>query len=105
MSRDDMTGKRYLPAWKDKAGNRLVFIAENHVHETDSTALEFQIANFLFYIPLGVTTDGIFEVDLQDGRANFPHVVAQAPYNFQAAIISGPAFDAAMAAAAAECVP
>ncbi len=94
---------KYIPAWKDKKGNRLIFVAPNHVFDTEVEAREYQVTNFLFYIPFGVITGGIFEADVDDnGHAQFAHVACDAPFGGMCAIVEGPALDEALAL---ECAP
>lgn len=86
---------QYIPAWKDKDGNRLVFLAENHAFDSYERAQEFQIADFIFYIPYGVTPNGIIEMDLADGKGEIPHVMCAGPMGSAVAVIAGPTFQEA----------
>lgn len=85
----------YIPAWKDKKGNRFMFLAENHVFDDWQSAFEFQAGDFIFYIPLGLTPDGIVEMDLNNGKGQIPHVVCDGPFRSTLACIAGPLFDRA----------
>lgn len=88
---------KYLPAWKDKDGNRMVFVARNRVYDDYQAAHEYQVGDFIFYVPFGLQPSGIVEVEMKDGRTDLPHVVADIPMLGTAAIIEGPAFDKASA--------
>ena len=86
---------KFIPAWKDKDGNRLMFLAPNHVFDTREEAVEMQIADFLFYIPLGLKVAGIVEMGLVNGKGHVPHVLCDGPFQSQIAVIEGPLFDEA----------
>lgn len=83
----------FIPAWKDKDGNRLLVLAKNHVFEMLGAAHEMQITDCLFYIPFGWTTDGVVEIDLKDGKGSIPHVLCDGPMQSKVAVIGGPIFE------------
>lgn len=85
----------FIPAWKDKEGNRFLVLARNHVFETRDEAFDYQTANFMFYVPLGWIVAGIEEIDLEDGKGQVPHVLCDGPMRSALAVLSGPVFDAA----------
>ncbi len=87
---------KYIPAWKDKKGNRMIFLAPNHVYETWSEAFEYQAGDFIFYIPMGLSPAGIVEMELEDGKGQIPHVLCDGPMNSQVALIEGPLFEETM---------
>ncbi len=87
---------KYIPSWKDKTGNRMLILAPNHVFDTWDAAFEFQAADFLFYIPMGLTPAGIVEMDLDDGKGQILHVLCDGPMQFQYAVIEGPLLDEAL---------
>jgi hypothetical protein len=84
---------KFIPAWKDKNGNRLLILAENHVFDDWDSAFHYQAGDFIFYIPYGLTPAGIVEMDLEDGKGDIPHVLCDMPHGALAAVISGPIFD------------
>lgn len=88
---------KFLPAWKDEKGNRIICIAENHLFDTYDDAQKYQMSDFIFYVPMGITPDGIFEAEFEGTVGHFPHVLFDGPWRSPWAGIAGPAFDKAMA--------
>lgn len=91
-----VTEAKFVPAWKDKEGNRFVVVAMNHVFDSFEDAQRYQCGEFLCYVPFGWSPAGIEEIPMVDGKASFPHVPATGPYEFPVAVIEGPLFDAAL---------
>jgi hypothetical protein len=86
--------KKFIPAWKDKEGNRLVFMAKDHVFDTWREAFEHSLEVFLLLVPYGLAPDGVYEVDLDENlKGSFEHVKVDTPLGCRAAIIAGPVFD------------
>lgn len=93
---------KYIPAWKTKKGDRLIFLAENHLFDNEGSATDYQLSEFLFYIPMGITPDGVFSAEVtDDGKAEFPHIEADGPWGSSCAFIGGPSLEAALAKEAA----
>jgi len=84
---------KFIPAWKEENGNRLMVLAPNHVFDTRIEASEYQLANFLFYIPFGFKPDGIVEMELENGKGGITHVICDGPFGSQVAVIAGPLLD------------
>lgn len=83
--------RKYVPAWKDKDGNRLFRVATNYVFDSWQEAFEYQAGDFIFYVPFGWSPNGIIELDVTDeGRADIEHVVGDHPMLGVVAIIGGP---------------
>ena len=83
----------FIPAWKDKDGNRFIVLAENHVFDNEQDARDFQISGFLNYVPFGWSPSGVVEVALENGKGQIPHVLCDGPYRSQCAVIAGPLFE------------
>ena len=85
----------YTPKWKNEAGDVLIFLAENTLFDTFVEAVEWRFGQFLFMIPFGLTSAGIFEFEHQDGKFEIPHVVVKCGKLGEGCALSGPLFDAA----------
>lgn len=88
--------KSYLPALKDKNGNRYIGVLGQF--DDYKAAVNKKLADAIFYAVYGLTTDGIVEYDSEVGLPNFTADLSIGPLSCQAAVIEGPLFDEAMAA-------
>ena len=91
--------KHFTPLWKDDKGNILFFAAENTLFDSAWEAKEWQIGEWLNYIPLGLSpaNDGeTLEVEVSDeGKARTPHVkVSCGGFALGGMCIRGPLFEA-----------
>jgi hypothetical protein len=92
-----MEVKHYTPVWKNKDGNRVIFAARNTFFRSYQAAHEWQLSQFLFMIPFGLTPDGILDFEAKSGVAKIIHVTAEFhPFLGEGCVISGPLFDAAL---------
>lgn len=81
----------YTPKWKDKNGNVMIFPAGNTLFDEHGDATDWQMGQFLFMVPFGLSADGILEFDADDGKFEIPHVVATLrPLTDYACVIEGP---------------
>lgn len=80
----------FYPRWKDSHGNILLIMAKNHVFDSYAKAQEFQITNFLWYIPFGLTTDGILELEEEN---TITYCEATLGMIGKVALIEGPEFN------------
>lgn len=85
--------KSYLPALKDRKGNRYIGVMGQH--DDADTAREKMLADGIFYIPLGLVSDGIVEYDSETGLPNAKCELTIGGIKCEAAVISGPLFDEA----------
>ena len=93
----DTTTIRYAPKWKDSKGNVILLSGKNNVFEAFQDAHEYQIGDFIFHIPFGLSPDGILEIEMDEqGMSNVPHVRATLGMLGDCAIIVGPEFDMAV---------
>jgi hypothetical protein len=86
---------RYLPALKDKEGNRLVGIMGNFA--TPREAYEHLLADGLYFAVGGAIPDGVVEYDPDVGLENVEVSGSFGMFPFKASCIAGPAFEEAIA--------
>lgn len=86
--------KSYLPALKDRSGNRYIGVMGQFDDEKD--ARDKMYADSIFYIPFGLVTDGIVEYDREAGLLNAHCDLNIGGIKCEAAVISGPLFDEAV---------
>ena len=61
----------FVPTWKDKAGNRLFFMARNHIFDDANDAAEWQAAHALDYMaPWFLAPAGVKKIDVPAEFAN-----------------------------------
>jgi hypothetical protein len=77
----------YLPAMKDKHGNRIIGLMGQY--DDRNEAMQKQLADFIWWIPFGLSTDGIVEYDREVGLPNVKMEIMK----YECAVISGPEFD------------
>ena len=85
--------KSYLPAMKDKDGNRYIGVMGQF--DEYEAAVNKKLADAIFYAPYGLEVDGIVEYDSDVGLPNAMCDLSMGPLSCQAAVISGPLFDEA----------
>lgn len=83
--------KSYLPALKDKKGNR--FIGVMGQFDDYAEAQTKKLADAIFYMPFGLVPDGIVEYDNETGLENAKCELMINGIRCDAAVISGPMFD------------
>lgn len=87
---------RYIPKWTDEDGNLFLFLARNHCFDSWDEAFKFQIENYIFYVPVGFSTAGIHELEVdENGNCQIAHVPYDNPWHSNLALIAGPAFNLA----------
>jgi hypothetical protein len=91
-----MGTKSYLPALKDRNGNRYIGVMGQF--DEYQAAYEKKLADSIFYMPFGLTPDGIVEYDAETGLPNAKCELTINGIRCDAAVISGPMFDEANAA-------
>lgn len=85
----------YVPAWKDRQGNRIVFFSEADIQESSGMAYARQMMVYPFFREVGLDMDGVQKVEVkEDGGYSIPHVdVTLGPWAGHC--IGGPIFEAA----------
>lgn len=97
-----MTAK-FVPAWKDDKGNRMIFVAPNLLFDEIGDVIDYHFAEFIFFIPFGLKPDSHVEIDIDhDGHGEIPHRLGSLGALGECAIISGPMFDEAETTQAGE---
>lgn len=92
--------KRWTPVWKDADGNRFIFPARNTVFEEEHEAQTKAIADFMWMVAWGLSTDAPLAFEMrEDGHADIEHVHVEFPRLGWGCLISGPKFEARKAAA------
>lgn len=86
---------QYTPKGKDNKGNVVIFPARNTLFDDPGDALEWQLSQFLWYIPFGLSTAGILEFNAKEGKTDIPHVICRLGMLGDCAVIAGPIFDEA----------
>lgn len=85
--------KSYLPALKDSKGNRYIgLMGQFDDYEEAQTK---RLADSIFYMPFGLSPDGIVEYDSETGLPNAKCDLTINGLHHEAAVISGPLFDEA----------
>jgi len=84
--------KSYLPALKDKDGNKIIGLMGQY--DDYDEAVTKLYGDFIFWIPLGLTTAGIVEYEKEQGLANIDITLTHPQYGaYKGAVIEGPLFE------------
>lgn len=92
--------KGYTPKWKDKDGNVMIFPARNTLFDDYGDALNWQLGEFIWMVPFGLSTAGILEFEADDGKTEIRHVIASCGVLGKCCLIEGPLFDQAVSVTA-----
>jgi hypothetical protein len=82
--------KHYTPQWKDRKGNVMIFPARNTLFDEYRDASDWQLGQFIFMVPFGLSPAGILEFDAIDGKAEIVNVQATLQPLGECRILSGP---------------
>jgi hypothetical protein len=85
--------KSYLPALKDRKGNRYIGVMGQFDDRGEADTKK--LADAIFYMPFGLSPDGIVEYDSEAGLPNAKCDLTIGGIRVEAAVISGPLFEEA----------
>lgn len=87
---------KFIPAWRDREGNRIIFPYPKYVRDTELAALQVQ-GDSLWLLMAGLAPDGIIVADDDLTILNFEITLRHPLLAEKAVVISGPLFEAGMA--------